>query len=535
MTLMNKIIVVFSVLVASVALTGCIRTEDEIFDLSAAQRIEQAVQTYAKRLPAQGGVWAIELYPTNSYEIDRYEVLPSYEVRSVTDGYDGLGYLVMAQFNEDGTVRVGMSNAFTNMVYEEGNSRFFEGEKYLNYPTKYEEYTSLWEFNKDMGPVLTFSTYNDCLHTFCTPNSSDITLNNDVDQTKLPKDVNSKATPSYRYEAKAGLGIGGDYEFVVTSLEEGATHGMLRGKKARTYNRITRLPEATDFESYIMDVTNFREGLFPTDALNGVVLRVGSRRYRVSNICSTMAAMYPWGGDPVTELEYHSYLITKLNGKYYLRFRSAIGKGNETEQEFVYNPADGLFHGVSNPENRIEGLSGAVFMTEQTQLFTNENLNRNEWVLYTTSPMSASFKNVLTTFEQGFKSRMKGAQLGRISFYGVKDDSNSLYVSISGSFLKTTNDGREIRVNLTPSKYKFTYSVTGNNLVLTSMMPVDKDASEFMSAVPGCSQFLATLGKTFTVTANEGNPYYLNTIRCTASNDAESWFSVKLAKSHDDK
>ena len=77
--------------------------------------------------------------------------------------------------------------------------------------------------------MLSFSTYNDILHYFSDPAIYD-----------------------------QGNGLSGDYEFVMVDVPEDHQTIMLKGKKRGTYVRLTRLPDGTDFETYLKDVYDFQ-------------------------------------------------------------------------------------------------------------------------------------------------------------------------------------------------------------------------------------------------------------------------------------
>ena len=112
--------------------TGCAGEEEDLFATSAAERLSSAMVTYSNRLADAGGKWAMEYYPTNGLEAPQ-----------------GLGYLMLLDFGKDNSVKVAMDNNFTNNVYKEDES--------------------IWEMIADNGPVLTFNTYNECMHAFSDP------------------------------------------------------------------------------------------------------------------------------------------------------------------------------------------------------------------------------------------------------------------------------------------------------------------------------------------------------------------------------
>lgn len=125
-----------------------------------------------------------------------------------------LAIRLCAKFSSDGSVTMGMNNRFSNDTYVSDRS--------------------LWDIITDDGPVLSFSTYNDCIHAFCDPND-------------LPTSIRGGGS------SVTGLGAEGDYEFVITDLQDNAEQGTIKGKKRGTYVRMTRLPEGTDFQQYLAE------------------------------------------------------------------------------------------------------------------------------------------------------------------------------------------------------------------------------------------------------------------------------------------
>ena len=140
--------------VAAMMFTGCVSEEDDLFDSSAAERLMTSKKMYTDRLG--GSTWVMEFYPLNTDEAPK-----------------GQGYLILNKFNRDGSVVQAMQNELTDGQYLTD--------------------TSLWEVISDQGTVLTFNTFNKCIHMFSDPGLY-----------------------------QTGQGFEGDYEFVILSLEEGA-------------------------------------------------------------------------------------------------------------------------------------------------------------------------------------------------------------------------------------------------------------------------------------------------------------------------
>lgn len=294
---MNKIFAAALVSTTALAFTACVGEEADIFDKPATERLDEIKGIYAQRLAAEGGKWVMEYYPTKENEIPV-----------------GLGYIMTCNFTPDYKVVVAMNNSVTD--------------------NRYTESTSAWEILTDDGPVLSFNTFNDVLHTFSDPND----------------------IPSTKDDDELGRGYEGDYEFVITNLDEGADHAMLKGKKRGTYNRITRLDANTDFKEYLADVENFKNSKFPVGG-NDLRFIYNGKLHYVANMSSLMPNIYPADGDIVVDKDLRAYLITKQKDNYYLRFRDAFGEGEEAEQLFVYDAANDQFVGSVNSSNILRGIS----------------------------------------------------------------------------------------------------------------------------------------------------------------------------------
>ena len=166
--------------VVALAFTSCAGEEDDIFSASAAERLNESSAKYSARLEAQPNGWAMQYYPT--YQ-DEYPY--------------GSGYLILMRFNPDFSVDVSMDNRFSNNTYATA--------------------TSAWEVIKDNGPVLSFNSYNQCMHAFSDP--EDIPWTEDSEQSE---------------------GCGGDYEFIIVDAPEDASYMMLKGKKRNTCSLLLR-------------------------------------------------------------------------------------------------------------------------------------------------------------------------------------------------------------------------------------------------------------------------------------------------------
>lgn len=442
-----------------VTFSSCKNEEDDLFNSSAAERLMQAEKDYTERFISSEGGWVMELYPTN-------------EILDPTDDYVnmGKGYLVLNKFNNDNSVTVGMKNA------ESGNS--------------YVEDNSAWQIISDNGPVLTYNTYNKVLHTF-----SDPAGNGDI-----------------------GTGIGGDYEFVVISLEKDAQIGMLKGKKRGTYNRITRLAPGTNFEEYLNDVNDFTIKTFGETAPNYIVMDLAGYKYKIEGISSGIGNIYPYDGDAIADESYWCYLITKRDGKYYLRFRDEFIPSDETVpsvQEFVYDESKVAFVSVDDAECTIKGPEAE----DVPNIFERSLMNGCTWSWNKESSMSDSFKQ--------FHSDM---------CTGIEEYGSSYAMNGNVQLKMTSNNTKALLIiNYTMNKksqkiqYRYNVEFVGGKLKLTYDTYVDSNSSRMYDKIPALKTYVDSFVTEISASATSIGAFSLSDINLTIGG-SDMWFNASYSK-----
>lgn len=116
----------FYILPLALALVSCAPSEvDDIFDESAAVRLDNAIKDYTEYFKKDGGHWNMKYFAAEETQ----------------------GFNFIMNFNEDGTVEISGKNTYFNLTTD----------------------VSTWEVIADYGPVLSFNTYNDALHFFSDP------------------------------------------------------------------------------------------------------------------------------------------------------------------------------------------------------------------------------------------------------------------------------------------------------------------------------------------------------------------------------
>ena len=434
------------ILGASVLFTACAGEEDDLFDKSAAERLNEMRDIYCARLEAQPAGWAMQYYPTDEED----------------------GYLILADFNADHSVKVAMRNAFTYNAYK--------------------ECTSVWDIITDNGPVLSFNTYNDLFHIF--------------------------SDPSDTWGGDTGTGIGGDYEFVVVDAPEDASYMMLKGKKRGTYTLLTPLEQGTDFETYFTEVINFQDTYLPMTRPNYVYMKregdesISAKSYIFELETSNRAMLYPEGGDPVMDGVVYPFIITQRSGKYYLRFRDQISMGDgEVVREFVYDETLDKFVCTDDENYSIEGEGTAEFFIRSINETTRWQWQRNNDM---SEKMQAAYDDVFNAFKD------KGYSLLNMSF-GLENNQTSMRINF--------------RQKQSNRKVAFLYGLAldGEDVNISYKGPDGDGAQATLDAMPELASYVQSFNGKYHVTAALSK-FDQSTLRLTSGSDADYWIDVKMVK-----
>ncbi len=432
---------------------ACSNEEDDLFSSSAAERLEQGAEEAAAKLISSPGGWAMEYYPTDDTE----------------EPY-GLGYLMVTKFNADGSTVVGMNNYFSNNVYLED--------------------TSAWEIITDDGVVLTYNTYNACMHSFSAPE-------------------NIASTNPYVNET--GYGCEGDYEFIVAILpeEDEPEYIMLKGKKRGVYIRLSRLEPGTVFEEYMDDVLAFNEQMFSSSAPNSLYLTMGSDYMQVDDIATGIPTIYEYGTDAVTNGVLYPYLVTKHNGKYYLRFRDeVVSPTGFGIQELVYDASQDCFVGVDDETMTLGGPDPAMVCISQME-------EGNAWRLRRSSDMSTAGEELYEKIYSDFSAAGRTLEYITLQIADGQLTCAIHYSSRSGSVTRSGD-----------VTYCYAYTQTDGNVNLTYVGPKDSAAESILSSIPSVGELIDLL-KGDNGVAAAVSKLNLSDIRWTTT-QADTWFVFSL-------
>lgn len=126
---MKKILYSILLLGTALSLQSCLHDDDEVFDSSADQRLEQSVSTDREVLESATNGWVMHYYTGRNYT--------------------GGGYSLLMKF-KDGKAQVASDNTGSEVA------------------------TSSYTITKEQGPVLSFDTYNAVMHNFSAVSISDV-------------------------------------------------------------------------------------------------------------------------------------------------------------------------------------------------------------------------------------------------------------------------------------------------------------------------------------------------------------------------
>lgn len=123
---MKKIFNLLFISLAILIYSSCTPEEDDLFDKSSAQRIEEAIKTYTDVLTSAPNGWLMEYYPSSSQQYG--------------------GYTILVSFDKNGSANIA--------------SEVFNADK---------KTTSTYVLKQSAGVILSFDTYNEVMHFFSNP------------------------------------------------------------------------------------------------------------------------------------------------------------------------------------------------------------------------------------------------------------------------------------------------------------------------------------------------------------------------------
>ncbi len=331
------------------------------------------------------------------------------------------GYPLLVKFNSNGEAVVAANNELLNNQYTEAKS--------------------LFDVIGDDGPVLTFNTYNNVLHLFSDPMSEPV-----------------------------GVGLGGDYEFIVLDRSDSLVH--LKGKKNGTEITLNKFPEGLAWPNYFAEVNRIDNKLFGAEMLNFIS---GTDTVAAYNGASHIFEMqYPDSIDETTI----PFILTSKGLKFYSVFTTTT---NTKVQSFYLNDDETKLISVDDKNTFFEGVSVGKYL-----------VNSQVTYAFDTTRMSDNYKSLMRILCQDMAERYKGKR--NIDYLALSYES-----SIGHSFFFATTP------TITRANFKIELKVdqqSSNRVSISKIGGVyDANGELFLSGVPSIGDAWQELEGTYNLTS----------------------------------
>ncbi len=430
---MIKQLGIISLLVYFGLVASCSFEEENLFEDSAAVRIENTLQNAKDLLISAPNGWVMEYFPTDTTE----------------------GYTFWMEFNSNSSVVMKAKNRWTaNLLATD---------------------TCVFNLVADNGPVLTFPVAGK----YITPAGVNAGL------------FHLFSNPAYPLGGSTldGYGLGGDYEFVIQSLS--SEEILLKGKKRNTSIRMIPLPANTSPGGYFAGIDSIYNLLYSNNnhadlffAGNGDTL-VLQNNVKAYGEYATKYITYPKDTDPQLTGVLHSFIITPSGIKFHtpltvdsLKFQNfrfsedlqlmQCADNAITATIFGIHPLDLLLNttknwkfdtnmpmgvGIDTIYNKIIANCQTIYKEKFTQLYFRYNSIRANYTLtFVSGKYTGNFDLKLYTTQNG---------MIRFSYAGTADKNALIYLSNIDGFddlLKVIDQYYQIKpicgLNLTFLKFQ---------------------------------------------------------------------------------
>lgn len=451
---------IFASVLAAMALVSCSDTKYDVFDKSAADRLEDFKSEYKKTLTADGGLWAMEYFANE----------------------DEAGYTFIMRFHDDGSVDI------------------YADHKYIGETFQVE--TSLWDMIADNGPVLTFNSYNTLFHVFSDP-------------ADIPEIGN---TPGMQGGAsgpdETGTGHAGDYEFQIMSVDEDGNTIRMLGKKRLydIYLRKLHFTEVAEIEKYLADAAAVPSRF--AKRFNDMTLTAEDGEvFRIYDLSTGIPSVYPLYGDKIDQTCSQNGIFTVDGIRFLKPFEIERADGTTFEVSELRFNEDGTLSGPGVADVRVDspvenllrvGLSWLV----DAESFTGKAKDLYDAACAATTAYNSKYKfgkvnlaykvydneknalNVITRLgpSSGMKICYDYADLDyEIIGYGNIKPSSDFHCSVFEKSSNATKYEEEIPA------YKAFKDYLCGNFVLTAMDPMCPNVIKFVDKNDSNSSFMITL------------------------------------------
>lgn len=353
---------------STIGLVSCSNEEDDIFDKSAAQRLDEYKVMYSADLTAEGGKWLMEYFANE----------------------DEYGYVFIMTFNKDGSVKISGQNTWMDHQYKSD--------------------VSLWQIIADNGPVLSFNTYNSVFHEFSTPENitgPDAPTNPDNNN----EDIDEQ-----------GTGHGGDYEFVIIGLSEDGKTMHLTGKKRLYDIYMHRLDPSVDEASLLAEYDFASQRFDSRFSELSLWDKVNNEEFIIKNINTGIISAYPLAGDAITQTSTGNAILYQDGFRLMrpLEIERADNSESVSVQTFKLSE-DGTLACVDNPDFFIRSRALSYEFTNKTKKWRIDLDN-----------VSGAFQECIENLKAGFINAYKNKRnLRAVEFaWEVYNTENTPFLNI---------------------------------------------------------------------------------------------------------
>lgn len=454
---------------AALSLTACSDDKYDVFDKSAAERLEDFKQEYSDVFTAGSGLWSVEYFSNP----------------------DEPGYVFVMKFDKNGSVEMSTNHKWAGGTFKQE--------------------TSLWQMIADNGPVLSFSSYNTLFHIFADP--ADIPSDSNLN---VGGDVGSNID-------ETGFGHEGDYEFQVMEVSDNGDTVRLMGKKYGHYIYMHKLDADTDIESFIADVVG-ATACFSDSFKEFIMTAEDGEPFRLSNLASGVVSIFPLDGDYVEQTVTGNGIFTKGGIRFMEPIQVQRKDGSTFELvELLFNE-DNTMRGEGISDVRcvspIENLA-RVDLTWYLDFELDQNLNPD---------FKGKARDMYIAAKDELLS-VKGSKFNYDGWYIQYAQVNGVFtpqlVSLFGKKQKICFDNLKY-VNLDYNENKFIIPSYDIDLEIISK---DNTSLNMESQLPKYAAFKEYIMSSFTASVN--NPMSPDVLTMTDRNDPTSSYVLKLGKSSD--
>ncbi len=255
----------------------------------------------------------------------------------------------------------------------------------------YAKDSSLFDLIADNGPVLTFNTYNKLFHVYSNPEDPAGSSNLD------------------------GIGLGGDYEFIVLSAD--ANQISLKGKKRGTYIYLKKLADNQSWPDYFTQIDTENSMLFGSVS-NTLNFILGSDTLLAYNGIHHIFEIAKKGDDPILNGEIHSFIVTPTG----IRFHTPYLYNDKKIQTFVLSNDKKQLVSSEDPSVLITGPILNKYLYSDFSVWKS-NINQ----------MSDNYKTLINNLSEALKTKYAGKRnFEYIALTNKAVYSNSLYLRVTG-------------------------------------------------------------------------------------------------------